>query len=196
MPPPPSSPPPRHDLWITIGDIHTLRDTNTTGSWSTEAQSPPFLCPIIRKTGYSDSSVIRARHRNLPAYGSNRSDIYFCAMLSQGLVSRPVRPMCHQGRFRALIGGALDHRWQPPEFESRRGHIWRAFHLWLRYITFGGRSAQLAYHVHKRFRKTSIIIIIIINPGVTRSRVNKPFHSRTKPNFKADDQRPMKLVDR
>jgi len=36
------------------------------------------------------------------------------------------------------------------------------FHLWLHFITFGGRSAHLAYHVHKGGRKTSIIIIIII----------------------------------
>jgi len=35
------------------------------------------------------------------------------------------------------------------------------FHLWLLFITFGGRSAYLAYHVHKSGRKTSIIIIII-----------------------------------
>ena len=32
------------------------------------------------------------------------------------------------------------------------------FHL--RLITFGGRSAHLAYHVHKRGRKTSIIVIL------------------------------------
>ena len=32
------------------------------------------------------------------------------------------------------------------------------FHLWRRFITFGGRSAHLAYHVHKSGRKTSIII--------------------------------------
>ena len=31
-------------------------------------------------------------------------------------------------------------------------HIWRVFHLRLRLITFGGRSAQLAYHVHKSGR--------------------------------------------
>jgi len=40
--------------------------------------------------------------------------------------------------------------------------IWRVFHLWVRFITFGGRSAHLADHVHKSGRKTLIIIIIII----------------------------------
>ena len=30
------------------------------------------------------------------------------------------------------------------------------FHLWLRIITFGGRSSHLAYHVHTSGRKTSI----------------------------------------
>jgi len=53
-------------------------------------------------------------------------------------------------------GSVLDHRSLPPVFESRRGHIWRLFRLWLRLITFGGRSAHLAYHVHKSGRKTSI----------------------------------------
>ena len=55
-------------------------------------------------------------------------------------------------------GSVLDHRSLPPVFESRRGHIWRLFRLWLRLITFGGRSADLAYLVHKSGRKTSIII--------------------------------------
>ena len=53
----------------------------------------------------------------------------------------------------------LDHRWLPPVFESRRRHIWRLFRLSLRLITFGGRSAHLAYLVHKSGHKTSIIII-------------------------------------
>jgi len=61
-----------------------------------------------------------------------------------------------------LTGSALDHRWLPPEFESRRGHIWRVFHLWLRFFTFGGCSAHLSYHVQISGHKTSIIIIIII----------------------------------
>ena len=57
----------------------------------------------------------------------------------------------------------LDHRSLPPVFESRRGHIWRLFRLSLRLITFGSRSAHLAYLVHKSGRKTSIIISIIIH---------------------------------
>ena len=60
-------------------------------------------------------------------------------------------------------GSVLDHRSLPPVFESRGGHIRRLFRLWLRLITFGGRSAHLAaYRVHKSGRKISIIIIIII----------------------------------
>jgi len=55
----------------------------------------------------------------------------------------------------------LDHRSLPPLFESRRQHIWRLFHLWLHFITFGGRLAHLAYILHKSGRKTSIIILII-----------------------------------
>ena len=53
-------------------------------------------------------------------------------------------------------GSVLDHISLPTVFESRRGNIWRVFHLWLRFITFGGRSAHLVYHVHKSDRKTSI----------------------------------------
>ena len=59
-------------------------------------------------------------------------------------------------------GSVLDHRSLPPVFESRRGHIWRLFCLSLRLITFGGRSAHLAYLVQKIGSKTSIIIIIFI----------------------------------
>ena len=57
-------------------------------------------------------------------------------------------------------GSVLDHRSLRRVFESWRGHIWRLFHIWLRLITFGGRSAHLAYHVHKSGRKTPIIIIL------------------------------------
>ena len=58
-------------------------------------------------------------------------------------------------------GSVLDHRSLSLVFESGRVHIWRVFHLWLRFITFGGHSAHLTYHAHKTGRKTSIIIIII-----------------------------------
>ena len=50
-------------------------------------------------------------------------------------------------------GSVLDHRSLPPVFESRRGHIWRLFRLSLRFITFGSRSAHLAYLVHRIGRK-------------------------------------------
>jgi len=55
-------------------------------------------------------------------------------------------------------GSVLDHRSLSLVFESGRVHIWRVFHLWLRFITFGGHSAHLTYHVDKGGRKTSIII--------------------------------------
>ena len=42
-------------------------------------------------------------------------------------------------------GSMLDYRSLPPMFKSRYGYIWRLFHLWLRYITFEGPSAHLAY---------------------------------------------------
>ena len=42
-------------------------------------------------------------------------------------------------RIHGLTDRALDHRSLPPVFEFRAGHIWRVFHLWLRFITPGGR---------------------------------------------------------
>ena len=61
--------------------------------------------------------------------------------------------------FLGLTGSALDHGSLPTEFEFWHGDIWRVFHLWPRFITFGGHSAHRAYHVHKSGRKTSIVIL-------------------------------------
>jgi len=61
----------------------------------------------------------------------------------------------YYGHIRGLIGSAFDHKSLLPGFESRRGHMSRMFH-----IDFGGRSAHLAYNVHKSGRKISIIITI------------------------------------
>ena len=69
-------------------------------------------------------------------------------------------------------GSVLDYRSLSPVFKSRRGHIWRLFRLWLLLITFGGRSAHLAYRMHKSGRKTSIIIIIL---GLTSKRFQFSF---------------------
>ena len=55
----------------------------------------------------------------------------------------------HVGALPWSSSSVLDHRSLPPVFESRRGHIWRLFRLSLRLITFGSRSAHLAYLVHK-----------------------------------------------
>jgi len=52
-------------------------------------------------------------------------------------------------------GSMFDHRSLPPVFESQCGHIWRLFCLWLCFITFGGRSAHLAYHVQKSGHQSS-----------------------------------------
>jgi len=57
-------------------------------------------------------------------------------------------------------GSVLEHRSLPSVFESRRGDIWRLFHLWLLFTVFRGRSAHLAYHMHKSGIKTPNIIFI------------------------------------
>ena len=46
------------------------------------------------------------------------------------------------------------------------------FHSWLRFITFGGRSAHLVYHVHKSGHKISIIIIVIIINTHTHTHIH------------------------
>jgi len=57
-----------------------------------------------------------------------------------------IRRTYYTEHLHCLTGSVLDHRSLPPEFESRHGHIWRVFHLWICFITFGGRSDNLAYH--------------------------------------------------
>ena len=42
------------------------------------------------------------------------------------------------GCLSGLAVACLNHRSLPPVFESRRGHIWRLFHLLFRFVTFGG----------------------------------------------------------
>jgi len=57
--------------------------------------------------------------------------------------------MYQLGCLRGLTVIVVDHISQPPEFKSPRGHVRRLFHLSLRLITFGGRSAHSTYRMHK-----------------------------------------------
>ena len=50
-----------------------------------------------------------------------------------------------QGRLHGLTGSAVGHRTTTPGFKPRPGYVRRVFHISLRLITFGGRSAHLAY---------------------------------------------------
>jgi len=52
-------------------------------------------------------------------------------------------------------------------FLEKCPHIWRVFHLWLHFITFGGHSAHLSYCVHKSGHKTSIVISQNANTKIT-----------------------------
>jgi len=83
---------------------------------------------------------------------------WFCGIILYSLLmmKRCEIKILLQLLYSCLIGSVSEHRSLTPEFQS--GHIWRAFHLWLRFVTFGGRSVHLAYHVHKSGHKTSIII--------------------------------------
>jgi len=60
------------------------------------------------------------------------------------------------GLLRGLTGRALEHRSLPHKFKSWHCHIWKVFHLWLRFLTFGSHLDHLAYLVHKSDHKTSI----------------------------------------
>ena len=60
------------------------------------------------------------------------------------------------GSLSSLVGRALDHRSLPSDFKSRRGIPEECL---LRLITIAGRSAHLAYRVHKSGGKTSIIFL-------------------------------------
>ena len=57
-----------------------------------------------------------------------------------------------------VAGCALAQRSLPAEFESLHWHIWKVFHLWVRFFNYGSRSVHLVYLVHKSVRKTPIII--------------------------------------
>ena len=60
----------------------------------------------------------------------------------------------------SLVGGVLSHNLLPSEFKSRHAHIWSVFHLRLHFITIGGCSFHLAYHVHKGGRKIPVILFV------------------------------------
>ena len=76
-------------------------------------------------------------------------------------------------------GSVLDRRSLPPVFESRREHIWRVFHLWLRLITFGGRSAHLAYRVAVKHQSSSSSIITLRTVSAVTSNYRLPIWTRT-----------------
>ena len=71
----------------------------------------------------------------------------------------------HGGAPQWSNGCGLDHRSLPPLFESRRGEgaYPKVVSSLTSLITFGGRSAHLAYRVHKSGHKTPIITSIIIH---------------------------------
>jgi len=54
---------------------------------------------------------------------------------------------------------AAGHTTLTPLFELQLGYIWTLFRHSLRPITFGSRSAHLAYRVHKSGRKTVAFIL-------------------------------------
>jgi len=68
--------------------------------------------------------VFEARHR------SDACIIYLyqCYQVSAKHITSIITSN-HKGHLRDLVGSLLDHRSLPPEFESQRGHILKAFYL-------------------------------------------------------------------
>ena len=83
-----------------------------------------------------------------PARNSARLDIWLAFKHTTDCLIRNMR-------LRGLTGSAISHRSIAPRFKPRPGYVRRVFHLTLRLITFGGRSAHLAYAVHKSGRKAA-----------------------------------------
>ena len=63
------------------------------------------------------------------------------------------------GGLHGLIGSAAGRRSLAPVFKPRSSYIRRVFRLSLRLITFGGRSAHLAYLVHKSSRNRANVVL-------------------------------------
>ena len=59
------------------------------------------------------------------------------------------------GRLQRLTGSAVGHRSIVSGLKPLPGYVRRVFHLSVRLIIIGGRSAHLAYLVHKSGRKTA-----------------------------------------
>ena len=103
----------------------------------------------------SFSAVVQCSHNLIKCFNERKpSDLIYLPVFQNWVIENLL------GGPPWSSGSVLDYRSLPPMFESQCGHIWRMFHLWLCFITFGGRSAHLAYHVHKNSCKTPIIIII------------------------------------
>jgi len=61
----------------------------------------------------------------------------------------PIRFEPTRGRLHGLTGSAVGHIYIAPQFKSGPSYFRRVRHFSLRYITFGGCSAHLAYIIHK-----------------------------------------------
>ena len=65
------------------------------------------------------------------------------------------RWITYLGRLYSLTGSVVGHISIAPGFKRRPDYVRSVFHLSLRLVIFGGRSAHLAYLLHKIGRKTA-----------------------------------------
>ena len=118
----------------------------------------PVALPDGRmQTVEADSAIIASEVCNKIAVETNLKDTYGFSLficifhkVSDGTRLRFHTPfsrfISRTARLRGLTDSALDHRSLPPEFENLCAGISEG--CFLRFITFGGRSAHLAYHIH------------------------------------------------
>ena len=67
-------------------------------------------------------------------------------------------------RLYSITDSMLGHRSTTPGFKHWPGYVRRVFHLSLRFITFGRRSANFTYLVQKSGRETATFIFLIFAP--------------------------------
>ena len=96
--------------------------------------------------------------RQLSGYVVSQTQIYINGAGNNYIKKNNNITLYYPGRLHVLSCSAVGHKSIAPGFKLCMGYVSRVFHLSLRLITFGGRSAHLAYLVrisgHKTFTFT------------------------------------------
>ena len=94
----------------------------------------------------------------------------------------------HRGHLRGLTGRVVGHGSVAPGYKPRPGYVRTVFHLSLRYVTVGGRSAHLAYLVYNsgpvKQQRLHVYILLII-PSLCPAVIIKSSSSSSYPIYYA-----------